>query len=186
MIFQEDIKMANICGLDFKAAHSWKNDDKSASRISSLYVENKKVATILEETGVEGCEDSVQIFMMPGFSEAGLRRALEEKNGEDRKGYSIEDAIQDLQWLSRMEHDFHSHGGGSNGGMVVLNFEGGRISLGIPMKYLTAGDDEILADLQTKIEEYTHIYGECLGYFIFHTEADFNRGEKITLADLQA
>ncbi len=175
--------MAKINGMELKASRTEQNEDKSSFKISSLYLGSVKVATVLFERNVPECEDSVQVFVRYPFSEEKLRQTVAALH-PDQEGYSLEDLALELEWLATLEQEYLRHASSANGGMLALNLEGGQVTLGIPLRYAEASEEEILEASRKKIEEFEGYYGTLTGYLVFHSPDDFSRGDALKPEEL--
>ncbi len=175
--------MAKINGIEYKILLVGENSSGNGPQIQwgGLYLSGKKIATVLSERDIPGCEPAVQLFMMYGYSEKALRAALSARQGKD---YTPQDLVSELLLIHELEKEFNRHLGSANSGMVVLNFENSQVSLGIPHQFAEASDGEILAALEGKIKSSEPHYGPLQSYLVFHTPEDFSRGEAITQEEL--
>ncbi len=176
--------MVKINGLEQRACRTVQNEDRSSVKISSLYLNGVKVATMVDERGVEGCENSIQTFVRYPFREDKLRAELARLHPE-QPDYGPETLLQELEWLAGLEKEYLRNADKRNGGMLALSLEGGQVTLGIPMRLATATEEEVIASCAPMLERYERIYGTLLGYLIFHTLEDFNRGEALSPEALQ-
>ncbi len=177
--------MAKIDGIEYKVLLVGENPSGVGPQIQwgGLYLSGKKLATVLLERDIPGCEPAAQLFMMYGYSEKALRAALCARHGED---YTPSDWISSFLWIEELEKEFNRHLGSANGGMIVLKFEKSQFTMGIPLQYAEAGDEEILAALEQKIQSAQKQNGPFESYLIFRTPEDFIRGEAISLEELTA
>ncbi len=175
--------MVTMHGLALKARRNVRNDDRSSARISSLYLGPSKVATVLEESGVEGCESSTQVFVRHPYSEEKLRRRLAELH-PDQPDFGPEALVEQMNWLASLEIEFMRHADRPNGGMLALQLEGGQVTLRIPLKLATATEEEILSSCQELFQRYQALYGPLQGYLIFHTLDDFQQGPELQPQEL--
>ena len=175
--------MAKINGIEYKILLVGENSSGNGPQIQwgGLYVSGKKLATVLTERDIPGCEPATQLFMMYGYSEKALRAALRARHGED---YTPDDLVSELLWLHELENEYNRHLGSANGGMVVLNFDNSQVNMGIPPRYAESSDEEILSALEGKIKSCEPHYGPLHSYLIFHSKEDFSRGEAIPMEEL--
>ncbi len=175
--------MAKINGIEYKTLLVGENSTGNGPQIQwgGLYLSGKKIATVLAERDIPGCEPVIQLFMMYGYSEKALRAALCARHGED---YTPDSLVSELLWLHELEKEFNRHLGSANGGMIVLNFENSQVNMGIPLRFAEASDEEILAALDQKIKTSEEYYGPFQSYLIFHTQEDFSRDEAIPQEEL--
>lgn len=174
--------MASINGISLKVTKTMNNSDNSTTKVGAFFVEGKKIASFLYETNVPQYENCVQVFMMHGYSEDAFYDLVAARNEE---GFTMEDLVEELQWVQELESEFGRHLGSVNGGMVVLSFVGAKISMGIPLRLSGQPDEVIMKELKKTIEDRERTYGALEFYAIFRSHDDFNRGEPISLDELK-
>ena len=174
--------MAKMYGLELKAGFVETCEDDSVMKVCGLYLGATRIATVIYIRSVPDADNSVQVFVKYPYSEKKLRKAVEElRPGQD---YSLDAMLEELEWMDGMEHEFKSHLNSSNSGMLALNFEGGQVTMGIPLKFSESSEEEILSSCQKKIEEFSEEYGELKGYRIFHNTDEFQQGDPLNLKDI--
>jgi hypothetical protein len=177
--------MAKINGIEYKTLLVGEGSNaQNAPQIQfgGLYLDGKKLATVLLEKNIPDCEPSTQLFMAYGYSEKALRTALEADHGP---GYTPREMIDEIRWLEGIEKEFKRHSAQRGGGMVALVYDNSQVTMGIPAQYAQASEEEILSVLAGKIRSSEPIYGPLQKHLVFHTEEDFNLGRSFTLEELE-
>ena len=175
--------MAKLYGVKYVTLVEPAQTSATAYQFGSLYLDGKKIASVLQEWGIPNCEPAAQLIMMQGYSADRFLNALRARTDEN---YTLESFIEDLQRLRDLESEFNRHSGSSNGGMLELTFEGCKVNMGIPLRYATAPDQEIMDAIDGRIKSEEAYYGPFRSYQIFHTLDDFEKGTAITFEELQA
>ena len=176
--------MAKVNGLTIRAKRKTTAEDGIECTIGSLCLGDKKVALFDREEDPKSGSSSVQLFMMRGLSEDRFVAKLAELRGGQDADEVLADLIDEITWLGSLELEFLRHLGSANGAMIVLNFDGGQISIGVPMKYSSASDEEILEMLQGRIRQTEMSYGSFCSYKVFRSMDDFTKGTEITLEEI--